>query len=164
MDRPTSSLPDFLASPLASIRLSLSSSPSSASSTSPTPPPPPFTAAAPTLLTADLPAFIAARQLHSRALTHHKVHRALHTLHSDSLAQLLGNERQQQRAVASMVARSGVLGAVEAGLGECEFEAKEMDELLGELIVRLKALDGVVARLPPLASHASLNGSDPLQG
>jgi len=154
MERPTSSLPDFLTSPLESIRHSLSSSPFSASTTSSaSPPPPPLTAASPTLLNADLPSYIAARQQYSRVRTNQKLHRALHSLHADSLSQLLGNERQQQRAVASMVARSGVAAVVDGGLVECESGAAAMDELLGELVVRLKALDGVVARLPPLEAY-----------
>ena len=36
---------------------------------------------------------------------------------------------------------------------ECESEVGVMDELVGELVVRLKALDGVVARLPPVAAY-----------
>lgn len=154
MSRHDTSLSDFLSSPLESIRLSLSSSPSSPSSASrSSPPAPPFTPANPTLLHADLAAYTAGRQQYSRSLTQHKVQRALQSLHADSLSQLLGNERQQQRAVASLVARSGVLGRVRSELAECESEAGEMDALLGELVVRLKALDGVVARLPPIAAY-----------
>ena len=153
MERHTSSLPDFLSAPLETIRHSLSSTPSSPSSTLPSSPPaPPLTASNPTLLHADLPAYLAARQQYSRALTSHKLQRALYTLHTDCLPQLLGNERQQQRAVASMVTRSGVVSVVQSGLVECESEVGAMDELLGELVVRLKALDGIVARLPPLAA------------
>ena len=154
MSRHSSSLPDFLSSPLESTRHSLSSSPSSLSSApSSTPPPLLFVPSNPTLLNGDLAAYTAARQQYSRGLTAHKVQRALQSLHADSLSQLLGNERQQQRAVASLVARSGVAGRVRSGLAGCEAEVGEMDVLLGELVVRLKALDGVVARLPALATY-----------
>ena len=108
-------------------------------------------------------AYIAGRQQYSRALTNRKAGRALHTLHSESLSQLLGNERQQQRAVASMVARSGVVSGVESGLVGGEREAAVMDGLLGELVVRLKALDGVMARLPPVADYNTQAESELLQ-
>ena len=154
MSRHSSSLPDFLSSQLESLRHSLSSSPSSPfSASSSTPPPLLFAPSNPTLLDADLAAYTAARQQYSRGLTAHKVQRALQSLHADSLSQLLGNERQQQRAVASLVARSGVAGRVRSGLAGCEVEVGEMDVLLGELVVRLKALDGVVARLPAIVTY-----------
>lgn len=57
--------------------------------------------------------------------------------------------------MAGQLTRSGVASVVDGGLVECESEVAVMDELLGELVVRLKALGAVVGRLPPLAARTS---------